>query len=154
MTRDAELMPSIAVAEVHGDLGGMDADDANGLFMRLLSEISRDCGDAGASMIGHNKANFKCGDDMMSISCTTEDGNIRSKMLFASPVGEYTGVMNIIVYGVDFSILKDIITRRCSDLPSSHVHIMEDGGCDDPGCTDPNCNDPNHRHRGSFIKLE
>lgn len=152
MTRDTEMMPSIAVAELHGDLGGMESGKANELFTGLLSDISKACGEVG--VIGHNKANFKCGEDMLSISCTTEDGNVRSKMLFKDPVGEYTGVMNIIVYGADFSVLRGIIKENSAMLPSGHVRIAEDGRCDDPGCNDPNCNDPNHRFHGSFIKLE
>lgn len=101
MTRDESMIPSIAVAEMKGTLNGMSPNDANELFTRFLSEISKDCGKEGALMIGHNKANFKCGEDLLSISCTTEDGNVRTKFAFASPVTDYSGVINVIVYGLE-----------------------------------------------------
>ena len=152
MTRDESMMPSIAVAEMKGTLGGMPSDEANRLFIRFLSEVSKDCGNEGAYMIGHNKANFKCGEDMLSISCTTEDGNVRTKFDFSSPVGDYTGVVNVIVYGLDYPVLKRIVESRASEIPGCSVKVIEEGGCDDPECNDPYCNDPDHRRRPITIE--
>lgn len=152
MTRDESMMPSIAVAEMKGTLGGMSAEQANGLFIRFLSDVSRDCGKEGAAMIGHNKANFKCGEDMLSISCTTEDGNVRIKFSFSKPVTDYTGVVNVIVYGLDYEVLKRIVEARASEIQGCSVKVVEEGGCEDPDCKDPNCNDPNHRRRPITIE--
>ncbi len=152
MTRDESMMPNIAVAEMKGSLNGMSAEEANALFTRFLSEVSKDCGKEGAMMIGHNKANFKCGEDLLSISCTTEDGNVRTKFSFGSPVTEYTGVINVIVYGLDFPILKRIIETRVAEIPGCAANVLEEKGCDDPECNDPNCNDPNHRRRPITIE--
>ena len=152
MTRDESMMPSIAVADMRGTLGGMPADEANALFTRFLSEVSKDCGKEGAAMIGHNKANFKCGEDLLSISCTTEDGNVRTKFSFASPVTDYTGVINVIVYGLEFPVLKRIIESRAAEIPGCSANVLEEGGCDDPECNDPACRDPNHRRRPITIE--
>ena len=142
MTTDAEFIPTIAVGKFSGDLGGKSAEEANELFIRLLSRISVDCGKAG--VIGHNKANFKCGDDLLSISCTTDDGNVRSKMEFSQPVDAYEGVMNIIVYGADFKVLEDAILKYAADVPGMKAEVIEDHGATE--CHDPNCKDPSHHH--------
>ena len=153
MTRDVSMMPSIAVAEMRGTLGGVSADEANALFIRFLSDVSKDCGQEGAAMIGHNKANFKCGEDLLSISCTTEDGNVRTKFLFASSVADYTGIVNVIVYGLEYHVLKRIIESRAAEIPGCSVNVLEEGGCDDPECNDPACRDPNHRRRPITIEV-
>lgn len=147
MTRDEEFIPSIAVAQFSGDLGGMPAEDANALFTRLLSEISVDCG-AADGIIGHNKANFRCGDQLLSISCTTDDGNVRNKSLFTSPVGEFTGIMDVIVYDLDYTVMKDIIEKRSAILKGCTVSVLENQlKCHDPNCRDPNCTNPEHMAR-------
>lgn len=144
MTRDEEFIPSVAVARFTGDLGGMPPEDANGLLTGLLSRISVDCANAGG-IIGHNKANFRCGDDLLSISCTTDDGNIRSKSLFSSPVGGFTGVMDVIVYDLDYSVMKRIVEDRTSETEGIAVDVMENQlRCSDPNCKDPNCRNPDH----------
>lgn len=144
MTRDEEFIPSVAVARFSGDLHGMPAEDANRMFTDLLANISRDCGSEGG-IIGHNKANFRCGDDLLSISCTTDDGNIRSKTLFSNPVGEFTGIMDVIVYELDYSIMKKIVETRSKAVPDMRVSVLENQlRCSDPNCTDPNCTNPDH----------
>ncbi|MGN1044717.1 MAG: hypothetical protein ACI4Q9_02020 [Candidatus Methanomethylophilaceae archaeon] len=153
MTRDTEMIPAIAVAELHGDMGGSDADTANAAMISFLSEISKGCGRIEGAVIGHNKANFTCGDDLLSISCTTEDGNVRTKCVFSSSVGRYDGVVNVIVYGTSYGVLKGLIegcAHQC--LPGCSVRVESDGGCDDPECNDPDCRDPDHR-RG-VIRIE
>lgn len=144
MTRDEEFIPSVAVARFTGDLGGMPPEDANALFIGLLSRISVDCANAGG-IIGHNKANFRCGDDLLSISCTTDDGNIRSKSLFSSPVGGFTGVMDVIVYDLDYTSIREIVEARTSEMDGISVDVMENQlRCNDPNCKDPNCRNPDH----------
>lgn len=144
MTRDLEFIPSVAVAEFKGNLDGLDAESANDLFIKLLSEISVDCSEA-EGIIGHNKANFRCGDDLLSISCTTDDGNVRCKSLFSKPVGEYTGTMDVIVYDLDFSVMKEIVEKRTASVKGCQVSVLENQlKCSDPNCTDPECDNPNH----------
>ncbi|MBQ2762629.1 MAG: hypothetical protein IJF47_02830 [Candidatus Methanomethylophilaceae archaeon] len=145
MTRDSEYIPSIAVAKFSGSFNRISPEEANEIFIKLLSEISIECGNKGCSMIGHNKANFKCGDDFLSISCTTEDGNVRSKTLFREDVTDYIGVMNIIVYGLEYVTLREIIESKSSAIDGCKVVVLKDKGCDDPECTDPNCTDEKHR---------
>ena len=143
MTRDEEFIPSVAVARFSGDLHGMPAEEANTLLTKLLADISVDCGAEGG-IIGHNKANFRCGDDLLSISCTTDDGKVRSKSLFA-PVGEFTGVMDVIVYELDYSVMKGIVEERAKALPGVEVSVLENQlRCSDPNCKDPNCTNPEH----------
>ena len=144
MTRDEEFIPSVAVARFSGDLHGMPAEEANTLLTKLLADISVDCGAEGG-IIGHNKANFRCGDDLLSISCTTDDGKVRSKSLFVAPVGEFTGVMDVIVYELDYSVMKGIVEERAKALPGVEVSVLENQlRCSDPNCKDPNCTNPEH----------
>ena len=124
MTTEEEFIPTIAVGRFSGDLKGMAPGKANSMFSDLLSRISVECGRLG--VIGHNKANFKCGDDLLSVSCTTDDGNVRSKVEFASPVGEYTGVMNVIVYGAGFEALEDAIYRCAEAVPGMKTEVIRD----------------------------
>lgn len=144
MTRDLEFIPSVAVAEFEGDMHGADPEVANETFIRLLSEISLDCGKADG-IIGHNKANFRCGEDLLSISCTTDDGNVRCKTLFAEKVGKYTGTMDVIVYDLDYSVMKEIVERRASAIEGCRVSVLENQlRCGDPNCSDPECRNPDH----------
>ena len=144
MTRDEEFIPSVAVARFSGDLHGMPAEKANALFIDLLSKISVDC-EAADGIIGHNKANFRCGDDLLSISCTTGNGTVRCKTQFTGPVGGYTGVMDVIVYDLDYSVMKDIVERRTAEISGCSVDVLENQlRCNDPNCSDPNCTNPEH----------
>ncbi len=144
MTLDEEFIPSIAVARFEGDLKGMPAEQANALLTKLLSDISVDCG-AADGIIGHNKANFRNGDELLSISCTTDDGNVRSKSVFSSPVGAFTGVMDVIVYDLGYETMKRIIETRAAGIGRCSVSVLENQlKCSDPNCTDPNCTNPDH----------
>lgn len=145
MTRDEEFIPSIAVAKLNGKFDNISAEDANNIFINLLSKISIECGKKGCTMIGHNKANFKCGEDFLSISCTTEDGNVRNKTLFSENVSEYMGIMHIIVYGLDYSVLKQLIEEEAGKIEGCTTIVLKDKGCEDPECTDPNCTNESHR---------
>lgn len=147
MTLDEEFIPSVAVGRFSGDLGGISADDANRMLTDLLSKISIDCSEAGG-IIGHNKANFRCGEDLLSISCTTDNGNVRTKSVFTSPVGGFTGIMDVIVYDLDYATMKDIVERRTSEIGGLTVTVLENQAkCSDPNCKDPNCTNPEHMAR-------
>ena len=147
MTQDEEFIPSVAVGRFKGDLGGISADDANRILTDLLSKISIDCSEAGG-IIGHNKANFRCGEDLLSISCTTDNGNVRTKSVFTAPVGEFTGIMDVIVYDLDYDIMKAIVERRTADISGCEVTVLENQAkCHDPNCKDPNCTNPEHMAR-------
>lgn len=151
MTQEEEFIPTIAVVEIIGDLGGMSSADANRLFSNVLSEIARGCISSGAKMIGHIKANFTTYDGMLSISCTTEDGKVRLKSEFHEPVKGYRSVMNVIVYGIDHSKMCTVIDSSLKKIPGKKVITKaKDYGCNDPGCKDPNCTNQMHR---SFVRL-
>ena len=144
MTRDEEFIPSIAVARFSGRLNGMDPEKANELFIGLLSRISIDCEEAGG-IIGHNKANFRCGDDLLSMSCTTGNGNVRCKSKFTVPVSDYTGIMDVIVYDLDYEIMKAIVERRSAEIGGCNAEVLENQKrCSDPNCSDPNCTNLEH----------
>lgn len=144
MTRDEEFIPSVAVGRFSGDLGGMAPEDANRILSDLLSRISVCCSEAGG-IIGHNKANFRCGDDLLSISCTTDDGNVRRKSEFKAPVRAFDGVMDVIVYDLDYPAMKDIVERCTASVDGCGVTVLENQRtCHDPNCTDPNCSNPDH----------
>ncbi len=155
MTSDSEFIPTVVAIEFRGNLNDMEPIDAEKLFIQLLSNISKDCISSGAMMIGHNKANYKCGDDLLSISCTTDDGNVRTKCTFNNKVSDYSGVMNIIVYGIEYETISEIVTKRSSVLNDVQIKIHKQGDttCDDPECHDPACTDPTHR-KGTFVKME
>lgn len=141
MTSDQEFIPTVAACRLYGAVD-LPAAEANNLLKGLLSRISVRCGRIG--VIGHNKANFRCGDDLLSISCTTEDGNVRSKTEFTDRVCDVEGVMDVIVYSADFHDLKHIIEDEASGT-GLRAEVKEPEGCHDPDCHDPDCHDPRHR---------
>ncbi|MFA6679752.1 MAG: hypothetical protein WCR96_04595 [Candidatus Methanomethylophilaceae archaeon] len=151
MTQEEEFIPTISVVEITGDLGGMPPVDANKLFSNVLSEIARGCISSGAKMIGHIKANFTTYDGILSISCTAEDGKVRLRSEFHEPVKGYRSVMNVIVYGIDYSRMCTVIDSSLKKIPGKKVITkVKDSGCNDSSCNDPNCTDPMHR---SFVRL-
>jgi hypothetical protein len=85
---------------------------------------------------------------LLSISCTTDDGNVRTKSEFSSPVGGFTGVMDVIVYDLDYGTMKGIVERRTSEIEGCDVTVLENQNrCRDPNCKDPNCTNPEHMAR-------
>ncbi|MFA6710030.1 MAG: hypothetical protein WC067_02175 [Candidatus Methanomethylophilaceae archaeon] len=152
MTQDAEFIPTLAVIEIVGDLGGMSAVEANRLFSGVISEIAVGCTSSGVGMIGHIKANFTTYDGMLSVSCTTDDGKVRSRSEFGSPVKGYRSIMNVIVYGIGYSHMCTVIDSAVKKIPGKKkVTKTGDAGCTDPHCKDPNCTDPTHR---TVIRLD
>ncbi len=146
MTSDPEFIPTIAVVRISGDLGGMSADDANKVFIGVISEIAKGCAAAGAAAIGHIKANFNSGDELLSLSCTTENGNVRSKSVFANKVGDYTSIVNVIVYGIEYDVMCSVTERAIGTIPGrKDVSFIDSDSCADPNCHDPDCKDPAHR---------
>lgn len=135
MTSDADPIPTVVAVVVRGHVG-LPADDACSLLSDMLSRISVRCGRIG--VIGHNKANFRCGGDLLSISCTTEDGNVRSKVRFGKDVGDVDGVVDVIVYSAGYDELRRIVEEEAT-ASGLHAEFAERSGCHDPDCHDPHC---------------
>ena len=151
MTQDAEFIPTLAAVEIVGDLGGLSPAEANRLFSGVISEIAIGCTSSGVGTIGHIKANFTTYEGMLSVSCTTDDGKVRSRSEFNAPVKGYRSVMNVIVYGIEYSKMCTVIDSAVKKIPGKKtVTKAKDSECTDPHCKDPNCTDPTHR---SIIKL-
>lgn len=151
MTQDGDYTPTIGVVEITGDTGGYTATESNRIFSEMMSRITKGCIEKGAVSIGHIKANLMSGDEMSSLSCTTDDGNVRARSLFIMPVKEYRIVMNVIVYGIDYVVMHRIISDALSMIPGSKTVKIRNTSiaCEKP-CDDPNCTDPNHVHLFRF----
>lgn len=145
MTRDEPLFPTVLTAEISGDMNGASPADAAALFSEAISSIAKGSSAKGG-VIGHIKSNLRSSEEMVSASCTTEDGNVRLRYGLGSPVGKYVVVMNAIVYGIGFQELRGIAEKGFSRLPGVDTCVWhKEGKCDDPGCSDPECRDPSHR---------
>jgi len=111
----------------------------------MLGSIATDCVAAGAWMVGHIKANVRSNGELLSISSTTVDGNVRRRYEFSSPVNDYSMTVNVIVYGTErrrtAEILADNIGRALGDI---EMKIHSEIGCEDPACRDPACRDDGH----------
>ena len=78
----------------------------------------------------------------------TDNGNVRTKSVFNAPVGEFTGVMDVIVYDLDYATMKGIVETRTSEIEGCEVTVLENQAkCTDPNCKDPNCTNPEHMAR-------
>lgn len=150
MTHDEELNPTVLTATMKGNLSGMDAKKANELFSSAISEIAKGCVSHGAIMIGHIKANFVCGKEMLSVSCTTNDGNTRCRNVFSENVGEYRATLNVIAYGVDYHDMEHVVTEELEKIAGEKVFkiIESEDSCHDPECHDCHCHNHGHRHFG------
>jgi len=144
MTSDAELIPSAIAATGTGSLP--DHTDANTLFSDMIRNIALDCVKAGSWMIGHIKANIRSGDELLSISSTTDDGKARRRCEFSKDVKDYSMTVNVIVYGVErhkvAGILVSNVRRSLGDVDMT---VHSEVGCEDPECSDPACQDKDHR---------
>ena len=147
MTEDAEMIPSAIAASAEGSLPSeMSADDANRLFSQMLSDVARDCVKAGSWMIGHIKANVRSGNELLSISSTTDDGNVRIRSRFLNSVKDYSMTVNVIVYGVERHIVAEILISNVKKaLGGIGMTVHSEIGCEDPECSDPACSDKDHR---------
>jgi len=147
MTSDQEFIPSAIAATLSGSFSApMSADDANGLFSKFLSKVTTDCAEAGAWMIGHIKANVRSGEGFLSISSTTDDGNVRMRLSFTGPVKEYSMTVNVIVYGVDRQTTAKILVSDVKGmLACDNIVVHSEIGCEDPECEDPMCRNEDHK---------
>jgi hypothetical protein len=137
LTHEDEILPEIVVAEISGDLNGASASQANTELCEIVADLAKSCAAAGSTMIGHIKANFRSGSELLSVSCTTEDGKVGRKSQFISPVKAYTGVLNVIVYGLDHDDLEQVVEKTMDDFGAKYEIVEQDGECHDPHCTDP-----------------
>ncbi|MDR0791439.1 MAG: hypothetical protein LBE47_02750 [Methanomassiliicoccaceae archaeon] len=147
MTDDKEFIPSAIAATAGGSFPRTAAaKDANELFSSMLRDITTDCVKAGSWMIGHIKANVRSGNDMLSMSSTTDDGNVRCRCIFTNDVKDYTMTVNVIVYGLERYNVADILVSNVERvLGDISITVHSEVGCEDPGCNDPMCQDRDHR---------
>lgn len=136
MNRAGNDLPSVSAVRIEGDLGGMAPAEAGSLLSGLLTDIAKECVSAGSVMIGHIKGNFFSGNEMLSVSCTNDEGIVGYKSRFASPVSGYEAVLNAIVYGLDAHMLEDITVRQAESLPGTvSIEVLE-GLCRNIECED------------------
>jgi len=147
LTSDAEFIPSAIAATLTGSFPApVSADDANEIFSKLLSKVTIGCAEAGAWMIGHIKANVRSGEGFLSISSTTDDGNVRMRSAFTDPVKEYSMTVNVIVYGIDRQRTAEILVSNVEGmLECENMIVHSEIGCEDPDCNDPMCRNEEHR---------
>jgi hypothetical protein len=112
----------------------------------MLSSIAKDCVTAGSTMIGHIKANVRSGDQMLSMSSTTDDGNVRCRFLFSGDVKEYSMTVNVIVYGIERRRTAEILVSNVRKaLKDVTIEVHSEVGCEDPECNDPMCQRDEHK---------
>jgi hypothetical protein len=147
MTSDEEFIPSAIAATASGSFRPpMNAGDANELFSSMLRSVAVDCVKAGAWMIGHIKANIRSGDGFLSISSTTDDGNVRARSVLTDDVKEYSMTVNVIVYGIDRRKAAEILIANVRMmLGDVRTEVHSEVGCEDPDCGDPMCQDKDHK---------
>ena len=147
MTADKEFIPAAIAATAGGSFAShMSADGANALFAGMLRNIVLGCVDAGSTMIGHIKANIRSGDELLAMSSTTDDGNVRCRYKFSKGVKDYTMTVNVIVYGIERRTAAEILARSVKDvLGNADLKIHSEVGCEDPECNDPMCQRDEHK---------
>ena len=147
MTADKEFIPSAIAATVTGSFpSAISADDANDMFSLLLHDVTIGCVEAGSWMIGHIKANVRSGNELLSVSCTTDNGNVRRRYVFAGSVKGYSMTVNVIVYGIERHRTAEILVLNVKKvLGDVHIEVHSEVGCEDPKCEDPMCQDKDHK---------
>jgi len=146
MTSDEDFIPAAIAATVNGSLPPMTADEANSLFSNMLHHVALDCVDAGSWMIGHIKMNVRSGDDFLSVSVTTDDGNVRNRAVFTGSVSDYSLTVNVIVYGLERRKTAEILVSNLKKvLADVNITVHSEVGCEDPKCGDPLCRDKDHK---------
>ena len=145
MTSDREFIPSAIAATASGSFSDpANADEANSSFTKFLSRVALGCVAAGSTMIGHIKANVRSGDELLSMSCTTDDGNVRLRYKFSKTVAKYTMTVNVIVYGIDKRRTAEILVSNLRSLGVAGLEVHSEVGCEDPSCDDPLCQRDEH----------
>ncbi len=123
-----------------GDLGGMDPGEANERLRGFVAAVATGSASEGAEMIGHIKANFRTGGQMLSVSTTSLEGKTTLKSEFDSAVDGFTGVMNALVYGIPAEAVAMAISDAARDSGVfDDLSLKAETGCDDPACKDPDC---------------
>ena len=145
MTQEKEFIPAAVAAEISGSAGSAVAAAANSLFREFLSSVAKDCVKAGSKMIGHIKANVRSGDELLSMSSTTDDGNVRCRSMFANVVKDYSMTVNVIVYGLDRYEVARILSSNAERTLNAVPKIYSELGCEDPDCDDPVCQNGDHK---------
>jgi len=147
VTSDAEFIPAAIAATATGSFASlMKADGANALFGKMLRGIAVGCVNAGSAMIGHIKANVRANDEFLSMSSTTDDGNVRFRYRFTKDVKDYTMTVNVIVYGIERHKAAEILVSNMKGtLGNVNVEIHSEIGCEDPECGDPMCQRDEHK---------
>ena len=147
MTSDEDLIPAAIAAVASGSLLQVaNADDANRIFSSIIENVAKDCVKAGSWMIGHIKANVRSGGELLSVSSTTDDGNVRYRYSFKKDVKDYSMTVNVIVYGIERHTAAEIlISNMRKALDNVDIQVRSETGCEDPECGDPMCRDEGHR---------
>lgn len=143
MTSDPGFVPAVASFAFEGELDGETAEGALRIFSDALSQATLECVRRGAAAIGHDKMNVEAGGGMLSLSCTTEDGRVRSRGGLPAPVRGYRGALNVIVYGISSEDAEAAAEPVLLGLPG--VACVQCAGRGH-ACGDPRCSDPSHRH--------
>jgi hypothetical protein len=147
VTEDEDFIPAAVAAVVTGSLPVLtEAKEANELFSLLIHDITLDCVKAGSWMIGHIKANVRSGNDLLSMSSTTDDGNVRSRCILTNMIKDYSMTVNVIVYGVERRNAAEILVSNVKKaLGNVRIEVHSEVGCEDPKCRDPMCRDMDHK---------
>ncbi len=147
MTAEKEFIPTALAVELNGAVEpAMAGPEAEAMFSSFLRDVTLGAVEAGAWSIGHVKAVVECGDAFMSLSSTTDDGNVRAKGNLGE-VSSYSMTVNVIVYGPEAEALERMLLAKTSGLPGSlEVEFHRASGCDDPECFDPFCRLDEHTH--------
>lgn len=147
MTEDVNMIPSAIAATAKGSLPiATNAEAANRLFSDMLKAVTKDCVKAGSWMIGHIKANVRTDNELLSMSSTTDDGNVRSRCSFTKGVKDYSMTVNVIVYGVErHKVAEILVSDMKKALGDIEITVHSEMGCEDPGCNDPVCQDKDHK---------
>ena len=146
MTDEEELIPTAIAADAYGSVGSMPADAANSMFKEFIGSVTRGCVKAGSKMIGHIKANVRSGGELLSMSSTTDDGNVRCRSLLANEVNDYSLTVNVIVYGLDRRTAARILAENAERiLTDVKIKIYSESGCEEPDCGDPMCSNKDHK---------
>lgn len=147
MTSDENFIPTAIAVTANGSFEeAVSAEHANTIFSEMIRNTALDCVKAGSQMIGHIKANVRSGPELLSMSSTTDDGNVRMRSVFTGKVKDHSMTVNVIVYGVDRHTVADISVRNIKKAVGNiSITVHSEIGCEDPECTDPMCQDAGHR---------
>ncbi|MDR0198568.1 MAG: hypothetical protein LBI08_02360, partial [Methanomassiliicoccaceae archaeon] len=131
MTSDAEFIPAAIAATAEGSLTETtNAERANAIFSNMLRDVALGCVKAGSAMIGHIKANIRSGDELLSISSTTDDGNVRPRYVFTKDVLRYSMTVNVIVYGLErYRVAEILVSNVKRILGDIAIEVHSEVGC-------------------------